>query len=327
MIVSAIIPAYNRTDMLRQAVDSVIRQTYRPIEIIIVDDGSTDDTPLTIEQLCQEFPEIIRSRRQENAGPGAARELGRQIAEGEFIQYLDSDDLLMPKKCEKQVAALQADPDAGVCYGITLRRDYEKGELLSWARTAQKIENIFPEFLMKRGWDTNSPLWRRTVCDQIGPWGNFGVMEDWEHDLRAGMLGVKPVHVSEPLSIVRDHAENRASGMTTGFTPALTREFFRAHRSICEKMFERELLDWSYLEQFSRKIFWIARMCGERGLTDEADEALSFAERMVATHHAPREIRWFRLAVRTLGWRKAVQLSESSRKLIRHCRGTPRSEN
>lgn len=114
--------------------------------------------------------------------------------------------------------------------------------------------------------------------------------------------------------------------MTSGFTPSLVRDMFRAHRSICQKMFERQLLDWSYLEQFSRKIFWIARMCGERGLTEEADEALALAERMIATHHAPREIRWFRFVVRTLGWRTAVQLSESGRKLIRHYHGTPRSE-
>jgi hypothetical protein len=141
-------------------------------------------------------------------------------------------------------------------------------------------------------------------------------MEDWEHDLRAGMLGVKIVHMPEPLAIVRDHDGNRASGMDTGFTPQLTREFFRAHRSIWLKMRERCLTDWSYLEQFSRQMFWVARMCGERGLIEEAKQALSFADEMVATHRSPREIRIFRALTRVLGWQLAVTLSEGGRRLI-----------
>ena len=171
--------------------------------------------------------------------------------------------------------------------------------------------------MVRGGWATLTPLWRRSVCDAIGPWGGFRVMEDWEHDLRAGMLGVKTVHVPEPLAIVRDHTENRASGMTTGFTPELTREFFRAHRSVWTRMRERDLTDWSYLSSFSRQMFWVARMCGQRGLIDEAKKALSFTEQMIASHHAPREIRFFRRLTQVLGWRVAVYASEAVRKCLR----------
>ena len=79
----------------------MLAQRYRPIEIIIVDDGSTDETPQVVEELAASHE--VRSVHQGNAGPGAAREAGRQLACGAFIQYLDSDDLLLPTKFELQV--------------------------------------------------------------------------------------------------------------------------------------------------------------------------------------------------------------------------------
>ena len=316
-LVSTIIPVFNRPVLLREAVASVLAQTYRPIEIVIVDDGSADETPRVGDELVREHPGEVVFLRQANAGPGVARETGRKSARGELIQYLDSDDLLQPRKFELQVAALRENPDADVCYCVTLRRDVRTGESKVWKRTGDRIERIFPEFLMERGWATLTPLWRRSVCDQVGPWGDFRVMEDWEHDLRAGMLGVKTVHVDVPLAVVQDHAGDRASGMTTGFTPALTREFFRAHQSIWQRMQNLGLTEWSYLESFSRKMFWIARMCGERNLLREADEALTMAEEMVATRRASRELRLFRRMTRVLGWRATVRLSEGVRSLTK----------
>ena len=320
-IVSTIVPVYNRPALLREAVDSVLAQTYRALEVVIVDDGSTDETPDVGRELERQNAETVRYVRQDNAGPGPARNTGLQVARGEFIQYLDSDDLLDPRKFERQVAALRERPDVGVCYCVTLRRAADTGEMVPWARTDQRIESIFPEFLIQRGWATLTPLWRRNVCDQIGPWADFRVMEDWEHDLRAGMLGVRTVHVAEPLATVRDHTGDRASGMQRGFTSGLTREFFLAHRSICGLMQGRGLADWSYLESFSRKMFWIARLCGERDLIAEAEDALTIAEELVGTHHVPREMRVFRGLTRVVGWRAAVKLSERTRELGRRCLG------
>src|SRR6266705_266036 len=88
-LVSTIIPVYNRPAQMGEAVYSVLCQDYRPIEIVIVDDGSTDDTPINAQALVDGHPDVIRVVRQANAGPGAAREEGRTLARGEFIQYLD----------------------------------------------------------------------------------------------------------------------------------------------------------------------------------------------------------------------------------------------
>lgn len=316
-LVSTILPVYNRERMLLEAVESVLAQTWRAHEVLIIDDGSTDGTAELARALAIAHPGIVFALQQENAGPGAARNLGLAEARGEFIQYLDSDDLLEPLKFERQVAALREQPDAGVAYGLSIRTNLGTGASRPWAGTGKLIPNIFPGFLMKRAWDTNSPLWRRSVCDAVGAWGDFRCMEDWEHDLRAGMEGARVVQVKQHVATVRDHAGERASGMQGGFTPALTSDFFRAHRSIWQRMRERGLIDWSYLEAFSRKLFWIARMCGERGLLAEAEEALAMAEEMVATHHRPREIRMFRTLTRLLGWRRAVTLSEAIRGRLR----------
>ena len=117
-LVSTIIPVHNRPSLLREAVASVLAQTYRPLEIIIVDDGSTDDTGGEAEALAEAHPEVHAIHR-ENGGPGAARETGRLAAQGEFIQYLDSDDLLLPTKFELQVASLRQCGDCAVSYGKT----------------------------------------------------------------------------------------------------------------------------------------------------------------------------------------------------------------
>src|SRR6185503_20150635 len=96
-LVSTIIPVYNRAVLLREAVASVLSQTYRPIELIVVDDGSTDDTPRVADELGETHPQEVRVIHQSNTGPGLAREAGRHSALGEFIQYLDSDDLILPE--------------------------------------------------------------------------------------------------------------------------------------------------------------------------------------------------------------------------------------
>ena len=117
-LVSTIIAVHNRPLLLREAVASVLAQTYRPIEIIIVDDGSTDETGREAEALAAKHSEV-RTIHRKNGGPGAARETGRLAARGEFIQYLDSDDLLLPKKFVLQVTGLRQHTDCHVSYART----------------------------------------------------------------------------------------------------------------------------------------------------------------------------------------------------------------
>ena len=188
-LVSTIIPVHNRPSLLREAVASVLAQTYRPIEIIIVDDGSTDETGREADALAEAHSEVRAIHRQ-NGGPGAARETGRLAARGEFIQYLDSDDLLLPTKFELQVAGLRQRGDCAVSYGKT--RFYAYGDRptdVAWKRTGERIPTMFPSFLQSRWWGTSTPLYRRKVTDLAGPWTELRNEEDWEYDCRIARNG------------------------------------------------------------------------------------------------------------------------------------------
>ncbi len=110
--VSVIIPTYNRLPFLREAVASVLNQTHRDFELILVDDGSTDGTA----EYAQGLPAPVVYLYQENAGPSAARNRGIRAARGAFLTFLDSDDLWQPRKLATQVAFMHAHPEAVVCY-------------------------------------------------------------------------------------------------------------------------------------------------------------------------------------------------------------------
>ncbi len=110
MLISVIIPTYNRADTIERAVDSVLAQTWPDIETIVVDDGSKDQTLKVLEK----YGDKIRVIAQKNQGPSAARNNGIRAARGEVISFLDSDDSWLPEKTERQAKLLQRTASAGV---------------------------------------------------------------------------------------------------------------------------------------------------------------------------------------------------------------------
>ena len=111
-LVSVIIPTYNRAALLREAVESVLKQTYGAIEVVVVDDGSTDDTAAVM----QEYGNRVRYSRRPNGGVNAARNIGIKQAKGQYLALLDSDDLWEPYKIEMQVALLKKFSDVGFTF-------------------------------------------------------------------------------------------------------------------------------------------------------------------------------------------------------------------
>lgn len=112
MVFSIIIPTFNRSALLKRALISVYQQTFSDFEVIIVDDGSTDDTANMIRQ---EFPDA-HYYYQLNEGVSSARNKGLDVAKGEWIAFLDSDDEWLPKKLEKQLALLEQNPAEKICH-------------------------------------------------------------------------------------------------------------------------------------------------------------------------------------------------------------------
>ena len=145
---SIIIPTFNRASIVSRAIESALSQTYRNIEVVVVDDGSSDDTQSVVEG----FGDRVRYFYQENAGVTAARNSAIRHARGEFLAFLDSDDTWAPWKLESQVAALTQFPEAGVVWSDMTALD-RSGHVISdrylrvmyKAHSRVKIEEVMPQ--------------------------------------------------------------------------------------------------------------------------------------------------------------------------------------
>jgi glycosyltransferase involved in cell wall biosynthesis len=307
-LVSTIIPVHNRPVYLRRAVDSVLAQTYRPIEILIVDDGSTDDTPLVITDLTARHPSAIRSFRQANAGPGAARERGRLHARGEFIQYLDSDDWLYPNKFADQVRALREHPDCAVAYGTTTVSDLEGKVFDAYARlTGQPVPTLFPALLNNRWWFIHTPLYRRSICDAVGPWCTMRQREDWDYDARIGSLGVSLVHSG---SVVSNHSHYNSSARASqaSMTDCLIFDAVFLPRLFSCALLAGVPLGSEAMTTFSRWAFFRARQLDQQGYSQESSRLLHLA--CLSSGGNPSSVRLYNVARMVFRPRGAAWLAE-----------------
>jgi glycosyltransferase involved in cell wall biosynthesis len=161
--VSVIIPTYNRAELLREAIESVLAQTYQDFELLVVDDGSTDQTC----ELVAEYGERITYIFQKNRGVSSARNLGIRSATAGLIAFLDADDLWLPKKLEQQVAIMEHHPDLQLCHTeeIWIRR----GVRVNPKKKHQKYSGfIFQYCLPLCVISPSSVMIRRTLFAKVG---------------------------------------------------------------------------------------------------------------------------------------------------------------
>ena len=311
-LVSTIIPVFNRAAMLTEAVQSVLSQSYQAIDIIIVDNASTDDTATEIARLVMQHPDKVRSYYCAVTGAGAAREMGRLHARGDYIQYLDSDDLLMPNKFALQVDALQNNTKCDIAYGTTRFRG-SAGQILHepWKGTGQGHEQLFPSMLMGRWWGTSTPLYRRSALDRNGAWLNISNEEDWEYDCRLAAAGVRLSFVDTLVSEERDHIGGRLSrGGSEDVNKLKARA--EAHVLILQHALSAGItLHSEAMQHFSRALFLLARQCGAAGLQQQSKQLFELSR--TAAQPSKRnalDYRLYRLLTQCLGWKVTAQLAQ-----------------
>jgi hypothetical protein len=208
--VSVIIPTFNRRAYVQEAIDSVLAQTYTGYEIIVIDDGSTDGTG---EALRERYGDKIVYEWQENQGESVARNRGIALAQGEYIAFLDSDDLWLPEKLEKQVAYLGEHPEVGAVFAESWVID-AAGQKLGDDKASN---GITAEDLSLQGlcYDDalllpSSAVFRQTALQRAGGFDTeIHHGEDYEFFARVRMVCLFS-HLAEPLACHRRHGLNQS---------------------------------------------------------------------------------------------------------------------
>jgi len=195
--VTAVIPTYNRGWALAEAVDSVLGQDYPALELIVVDDGSTDDTPATLER----YGERVRVIRQENRGVSAARNRGIRAARSAYIAFLDSDDLWRPGKISAQMAFFKSCPGARICQTeeIWIRR----GRRVNPKRRHKKPSgDIFTASLALCLVSPSAVMMRRELLEEMGGFDeSLPACEDYDLWLRVSLR--YPIHLIDDALVVK----------------------------------------------------------------------------------------------------------------------------
>jgi glycosyltransferase involved in cell wall biosynthesis len=202
-LITVIIPVHNGAKFLSEAIDSVLAQDYGAVEIIVVDDGSEDD----IESVVDALPVDVRFFRQNQCGPGAARNRGIKDASGDFVAFLDVDDLWPSNNLTVLVEAFDKNPELGVVHGY--------GQLMQYNEQSKSFDYVgnpeesFPCYL-------GAGLYRRGVFERVGlfdPDLYFGEDTDWYSRAEEHRVGI--LRLPEVTLLVRRHGANMTANRTT----------------------------------------------------------------------------------------------------------------
>jgi hypothetical protein len=227
--VSVIIPAHNYGRFLAEAVASVRAQTYSDWELVIVDDGSSDDTPDIGARLADEDPRIT-FLRTENHGVAHARNTAIERSQGEFIMPLDADDILCPQALARFVGALRADPKSGYAFSNLENINILPGDTRVWLqgpfmRGCITFENTA----------ASASLWRRSLFEHGVRYRQF-IFEDWDLWLQIVAKGFRGFYIPEVLFKYRHHLSGRTAKNKYRYFPAVL-ELARANPTLFEASF------------------------------------------------------------------------------------------
>jgi glycosyltransferase involved in cell wall biosynthesis len=206
-MVSVIIPAYNAAKTIGKTLDSVFAQTYVQIEIIVIDDGSTDETA----SILSTYKDKVKVVKIENKGVSHARNLGLSKANGKYIQFLDADDLLLPEKIGLQVKALEEN-NAEIAYGNWQRFTEVDDEILIKKTITNKLNDDIELDLFTDFWCPPAVLlYSKKITDQLKWNENLPVIQDARYLLDAAIAKGKFVFVPELMAQYRDSQQESLS--------------------------------------------------------------------------------------------------------------------
>ncbi|BCX03811.1 MAG: hypothetical protein KatS3mg053_1749 [Candidatus Roseilinea sp.] len=308
-LVSVIIPCYNAGRWLRESVDSCLAQSYHSIEVIVVDDGSTDDSP----DILRSYGDRIQFVRQSHSNGNRARNAGISLSQGEYLQFLDADDYLLPEKVAAQVALLEAtNADAVYCdYAFLTCRD---GAPCLGPFSAVNVQPDLLTALLRGCWiPPHALLWRRKAIEALGGWDEaFFAAQDYDLMLRAALRGLRLHYQPGHWAVVR-----RYGNLTVSTSDPLRRLQYRARalEKVERQLAADETLRERYASELARAYFRTAREWYP--LDRRAAAQLSARSLSLDPAFAPRHSLAYDAAFGLLGFAPTEALVQAWRRLRR----------
>lgn len=309
--ISIIIPCYNAEKWVAEAVDSVLQQTYAPLEIIVVDDGSTDDSLVVLRP----FADRIRIDSSPNCGAAAARNRGLSLSTGKYVLFLDADDLIASDTLAALVDALQrADSNIAYCNWTHLIEKHRQWQAISYPHN-----HLLPptgDYLSSwlTGWyiPVHAILWSREILDELGGWDEtLHANDDGDFALRALIAGARVGRASGGTAYYRLHG---ASHVSVGSNSSL--DAWRSRVRVLEKV-ECRLEEVGRLRDYAIPLGQAFHSLGRAIYSYDkmlAQTCWSHANRL-AGKQAIAGNRIYRTLSRLLSVKRAARLSELSAKV------------
>lgn len=248
-LVTAIVITHNRVKMLKNAINSVLNQTYQKIELIIVNDNSTDGTEEYLKKLKdQRKIQIINIMKKHSKGGGYARNIGIEKANGEYIAFLDDDDVWEPTKIEKQVKFLNENPDYGLVYCRRLDMDYLKQKKKLEPLKGTMSGNMSNICFEKTICTSSSMMVRKKVLDEVGGFDeNLRFWQDFELNIRIAhntLIGF----INEPLMIysVGNNDKGKLTNKFNGWWKAI-KYIENKHEGYFSNLSHESILKWEVM--------------------------------------------------------------------------------
>ncbi len=256
-LVSVIIPAFNVEKYITATVQSVTGQTYKNIEIIIVEDCSTDSTKSLIEVLAKNDSRIRLLFHPKNVGLASTRNTGLASARGEYLCIFDADDIMVPEKIEKQVQFLESHPECDITYSDAYH--FLDGTKKMFLLDFPERQNTYSNFLkFGNHVNPNTTFFRRGVYDTYGGFdGSLRSTEDWDYWLTLSRNGVRFMHQAEVLTLYRVRSGgltgNRVVMFETGIKVLEKQKRFNQKKEVLDGI-DRTVRKWK-LRLFFAKTF------------------------------------------------------------------------
>ncbi|OFW10655.1 MAG: hypothetical protein A3H27_03230 [Acidobacteria bacterium RIFCSPLOWO2_02_FULL_59_13] len=285
-LVSVVICAYNNWPDVEMTTASALHQSYHPVEVIVVDNSSSDATP---QEIPRRFGKLVQYIRQPNRECAGAYNAGFAVARGEFIQFVDGDDVLAPNKIQKQVEVFRENPEMDIVYG-----DFRYFQTLAGPANWEDVATQPEEDMLRRsivldgqwvGITTLGALFHRRALERVGPWDETLYIEDDDYWMRAAYAGCRYGHCpGSPMGFKRirpgqkgKNASAMAQGAERVWEKALgyvTREPYRTW--LAQELARRRFHVAVTRHDLSRREA-LAKLAQARATSPEAISALCYA--------------------------------------------------